>query len=525
MKYYDVHCHIFNQNVVCKRVDVLLSPIFKILDQAEGDIPIEKIDEIMDRVEAFLNAFMQESSEKVFDIIDKQYKKEFVLTPLMFDLEFADDNNANRFRNTFYELKKELFLDLFEILTSQLKRIVKKFPQLAGRIEDLTHDDRSVWDVLMGEKASIFDDDNYLTQIKELETLASKHDRLQPFFGIDPRRDSKTVMVDKLKEKLLSSDAKFAGVKLYAPAGFSPTDPKLMEEGGVYQLCAKHQIPITVHNSNSGFATLADDLRVNGLIHIDGTLVQMDDRVHRFSQSFFSRKLPEAIAERANTINHPRIWKKVFEKHPNLKLNLAHFGGSEQLMSYVNYEIEEPVLSSRRYFRLINRTKDVEKRQLIETSYIKKVRTISGKKAKKITHELNPHITNDNRRKLWHTLYHLGWQDNWAKPILDIVTRYPNAYTDLSCFSEGEMVGGSFSIEKHLKQFKTKMYDHMDVDVRKKILYGSDFFFNLMFGPTMENYISDFKKVFGTEFADIASRNPERFLTINSKENSVTSLE
>ena len=50
---------------------------------------------------------------------------------------------------------------------------------------------------------------------------------------------------------------------------------------------------------------------------------------------------------------------------------------------------------------------------------------------------------------------------------------------------------------------------------KSKILYGSDYYLTQFFGPSAEQYLSDFKEAFGDDFDIIASENPERFLNIN----------
>jgi predicted TIM-barrel fold metal-dependent hydrolase len=124
----------------------------------------------------------------------------------------------------------------------------------------------------------------------------------------------------------------FAGIKLYCPTGYSPTDPLLFgpegERGGIYAFCEDNGIPVTTHNSDGGFATLAKSVYITGLIQVNGKLHQLNNELLKFSKAIHEK---DAIYERALTLNHPLIWGKVAEKYPNLLLNLAHFGGGRQL--------------------------------------------------------------------------------------------------------------------------------------------------------------------------------------------------
>jgi predicted TIM-barrel fold metal-dependent hydrolase len=173
--------------------------------------------------------------------------------------------------------------------------------------------------------------DGWNEQIRQIEEL-KKHpvykDMVFPFLAIDPRRKNiaEYAMNNVGKGKL------FVGIKLYCPTGYSPTDPVLFgsdgERGGIYAFCEDNGIPVTTHNSDGGFATLAKEVKVSGLIQVNGKLHQLKNEMLKFSTAIHHKN---AIYERALTLNHPLLWEKVVEKYPNLLLNLAHFGGGSQL--------------------------------------------------------------------------------------------------------------------------------------------------------------------------------------------------
>ncbi|MCK3684778.1 amidohydrolase family protein [Maribellus sp. YY47] len=318
-------------------------------------------------------------------------------------------------------------------------------------------------------------------------------------------------MVEKLKEKILADDALFYGVKLYAPAGFSPTDPVLMgtdRQEGVYALCQQHQIPITVHNSNAGFACFSTILEVRGDVLLNNNIVKPDKPL-RFDYRFFSRHISEAIEERAKKLNHPQLWELVLQKYPNLKINFAHFGGSGQIMEYVNYTIK---------FKEVDA--DIFEDAIVPLSAEDKAVVLAAYKKKKNTMYLRENMTISERAKVWNALYRAGFVDNWSKAIFDLVKKpeYPNAYTDLSCFSEGMLIESpedqklTFSIKEELKTFKNHFFDKLSDYEKSKILYGSDFYLTQFFGPTLKQYFEDFKAAFGDEFELIANVNTKRFL-------------
>lgn len=76
-----------------------------------------------------------------------------------------------------------------------------------------------------------------------------------------------------------------------------------------------------------GFQGIID----NGICEVDGTV--------RFSTSIDSDDFDTMVAERSRTLNHPKLWRKVLERFPNLYLNLAHFGGQEDVCLYAHQRL------------------------------------------------------------------------------------------------------------------------------------------------------------------------------------------
>jgi hypothetical protein len=354
--------------------------------------------------------------------------------------------------------------------------------------------------------------------------MARKYQNIKPFFGIDPRREYRggPQLLATVKKKILDADACFSGIKMYPPAGFSPTDQLLMgngEQTGLYALCEQHNIPITVHNSNAGFACFSNYLRVNGHIHLDQNIQEVNG-VIKFNNEFIGisnkgLKLKattgDAIKERASTLNHPRLWKLVLDRYPKLNINFAHFGGSSQIMEYVHYDIPQKTLSATAFENAIKKS-DAREKMLLQTHY-----KLKGKLMM-----LDEQLPFTERAKLWNALYHLGIIDNWAKAIFDLISdpRHPNAYTDLSCFSESKFIQAThedetphFSIRTKLDEFKYNFFDKLTAYEQSKFMYGSDFFLSQFFGPKMEHYYRDFRNAFVADFELIASINPHRFIS------------
>ncbi|HYQ56996.1 MAG TPA: amidohydrolase family protein [Draconibacterium sp.] len=521
--YYDIHCHIFNKDVIIRKLVNVVQSLLAIKDLVDKGVTSAELKFKIDGINRTLEEVTQESSEDVFEALDKVYQGNVVTTPLMFDLTYADDNDDDENQNKRYRKRIKRIFWLLSVALPFIKRRVNrklKSDELAAafdKIRDNVKQFEDSFDRKSDEEVEIFDNANYTQQIADLEYLANKYETIKPFFSVDPRREykGKVNLIEKLKEKIIAEDGRFAGVKLYAPAGFSPTDPVLMgtsNNPGIYALCQEHKIPITVHNSNGGFACLSSVLKVRGDVLINGNIVKPKKPLV-FDERFFSRKVHKAIAERAKKLNHPQLWELVMKKFPNLTINFAHFGGSSQIMDYINYNFPE------------------EQKRVDEEEFEDAILPLSDKdkeivrKAYKLNRKkriLRDDLTNTERAEVWNVLYSTGFIDNWAKAIFDIVKnpKYPNAYTDLSCFSEGTIIESPanqelvFSIRETLRNFKTSFFEKLTDYEKSKILYGSDYYLTQFFGPSMEQYFSDFKIAFGDDFETIANVNPTRFLNL-----------
>lgn len=518
--YYDVHCHIFNKDVIVRKLVNVVQSLLSIRELIDGNISGAVLKHKIDEISHVLAEVTQESSEDVFLAQNAVYQNQVITTPLMFDLTFADDNDDDENRNKRYRRRiKSVFWLLRAVVLPILEKYVEKkfkdkeLTRAIDQVQKAVKKFHKQFKVKSDEEVEIFDNANYHQQIADLEFLAQKYATIKPFYGVDPRREYKGMVntIEKIKEKILADDALFSGIKLYAPAGFSPTDPVLMGtdgQQGVYALCQEYNIPITVHNSNAGFACFSTILNVRGDVLLNNNIVRPTKPL-RFDYRFFSRHVSEAIEERASKLNHPQLWKLVLEKYPRLTINFAHFGGSGQIMEYVNYSIK---------YKKVNA--DIFEDALMPLSAADKAIVNAAYTEKKEHMYLRDNLTISERADVWNALYRAGFIDNWAKAIFDLVKHpdYPNAYTDLSCFSEGTLIEKpedqalTFSIKEELKTFKTNFFDKLSDYEKSKFLYGSDYYLTQFFGPTLQQYFDDFREAFGDDFDRIAIDNPKRFL-------------
>lgn len=361
-KYYDVHNHLFNKHFLAKELLYrMMKEMKKFLSfQKDRDLDrgsdrgLKKVITSLKRFKKAIKIFTRKNSIGVYEELDKTYKGEFILTPLTFDLTYCFAASADRdLPAGSQEIVKDAFESemnsMFEMVEQQTRDLSRDFNPDAGTEED------ELWKEYMEEKEQFmkeaeefqeleqpfvagtreirlpgaFDGWNeQLRQIEELKNHPVYKDMVFPFLAVDPRRPG---IADYARANV-GKGKMFVGIKLYCPTGYSPTDPLLYgpdgERGGIYAFCEDNGIPVTTHNSDGGFATLAKNVYVTGLIQVNGQLHQLNNELLKFSKAIHEK---DAIYERALTLNHPLIWGKVAEKYPNLLLNLAHFGGGRQL--------------------------------------------------------------------------------------------------------------------------------------------------------------------------------------------------
>jgi predicted TIM-barrel fold metal-dependent hydrolase len=136
-------------------------------------------------------------------------------------------------------------------------------------------------------RAGIIKEDIVQQHAKLVELAAAHRETVIPFAHIDPRRDNAYEMLTNLVEV-----HGFKGVKIYPTLGYKPDHPKLMNE--IYPYMLDQDIPLMAHCSK-------------GSVCIRG----------------IRKKYAWDYA-------HPRHYFKVMQKYPNLRICLAHFGGSRE---------------------------------------------------------------------------------------------------------------------------------------------------------------------------------------------------
>ncbi len=388
-KYFDIHNHLFNKNFLAKELLYRLVKEMKklIIHDREGQSDrgvkdkVKKLKETiktLQRIRYTIKVFTQKNSKAIFDEMNKTYKDEFILTPLTFDLTYCFAESADRDGEANGSQVKKVFDSEMENLFGEIEKSARSLSR------DFNHESSAeedqLWKEYQNEKEQFllsaaklqqqYDEDvrkrsgtrgisifpnqydgfeEQIRQLKEMKEDPKYKDKVFPFLAVDPRREG----IAEYAMENVGKGNLFIGVKLYCPNGYSPTDPLLFgpegERGGIYAFCEDNGIPVTAHNSDGGFATLAKSVLIDGLIYFNGELKQMNKERVTFKTSILGK---DAVYERAVTLNHPLIWRKVVEKYPNLILNLAHFGGGQQLEGAIDHP-DIPELWSNRIIELL----------------------------------------------------------------------------------------------------------------------------------------------------------------------------
>lgn len=201
-----------------------------------------------------------------------------------------------------------------------------------------------------------------------------------PFVAVDPRRDGVNgePLIDMVKRRFdqtrKDGSRVFRGVKIYPKQGFAPDDCRLKP---IWAFCEREGLPVLSHCSRGGIA---------------------------------SRYLTR---ERANAYGDPDRFIELMERHPRLRICLAHMGGLDDW---------------REYFRNPESREDLP---------------------------IDPNC--DRRRRL-----------NWLTKILQMLKarkRFPNLYTDISYTI--------FETTENIPPLKVFLLDPL---VRDRVLFGSDYY-------------------------------------------------
>lgn len=171
----------------------------------------------------------------------------------------------------------------------------------------------------------------FKSQIEEMLNLKKSYpNRIFPFLGIDPANIEFT-NAENIKYYFLNKI--FVGIKIYPANGFFPFDPRL---DAVYKFASDNNIPIMTHCTRTGSFNLSKNIVVNTPLQpasLNATSSAMNDiyqRILKYKNTTIAEF--QTAARFCNIFSHPQNYIPVLEKYPNLKLCLAHLGGSSEIM-------------------------------------------------------------------------------------------------------------------------------------------------------------------------------------------------
>lgn len=287
------------------------------------------------------------------------------------------------------------------------------------------------------------------TQVQEIIELKRNelyHDKLIPFLGIDPRMQG----IDLLQwvTSHINKDVGFYGIKIYPAYGFFPFDVRL---DPVWKWAAENDVPVMTHATRGGSFYLGtfDSIMNQGGFRIQSlnpNSSAMPRILNRISQlvNESDKSVKKNNETWCNVFGHPDNYIPVLEKYPSLKICLAHLGGANEVK-----------LSA--------------------------------------AQQLNPAIK---------TPYPGYLGGNWYTAILDLMTNFPNVYSDISY---------TLSDKDAMNIITTYFNNSPLID---KLLYGTDFYLTQQETtgdePGLINiFLKDFSEA---QISKLAYVNPDNYL-------------
>ena len=249
-----------------------------------------------------------------------------VVTPLMVDLYFALDENKSQYSPDRFTINQE-HKNGFELHINRIKKLVIEELQKLQENQPKVINEGILTTIAM---ESIFRDfyeiinhefnyngielsPGYEMHMKELEKLSKGNPgKVFPFLAVDPRRLGIIKLIDL---KINKGKGIFRGIKLYPPLGYLPTHPGLVQ---IFDYCTKYDIPVTTHCSEGGIANFRKE---NYVVSWDRENLLIDfNSLGKSKSSFYAA---------------PENWIPVLKRWPTLRLNFAHFGGSDNWMESI----------------------------------------------------------------------------------------------------------------------------------------------------------------------------------------------
>lgn len=179
----------------------------------------------------------------------------------------------------------------------------------------------------------------YAEQLYELNELFQEDSRVLPFFHADPRNPD---LYEQFNEYVVKR--RWPGVKIYAPLGYFPNDDRLQP---IYAYCEANNIPIIAHCT------------YGNPVHFKGSRKELKELLG----DRYNRKLSKG--QLCDLFTDPRNWLPVIKKYPHLRIDLAHAGGMEQWLKW----LEDPTDNNNLLNIIIELIKEYPKNFYMDLSF------------------------------------------------------------------------------------------------------------------------------------------------------------
>ena len=326
---------------------------------------------------------------------------------------------------------------------------------------------------------------NYTTQLYEVLQIKQLYpDNIFPFIGVDPRAKSGKELVEWIKfyfkngvkSKLTGKIIPFcSGIKIYPAHGFFPFDTRLDK---LYKYAERKKIPIMSHCTRVGSQYIGSE--IEKLIPGEPNMIMPDENdrnvfnkakiirneIYKRIDRYYGKKTwirNSVIGENdyaCDLFSHPQNYVPIMLKYPDLKICLAHMGGTEEVE---NMNLFNP--GDENWMNKAHADKEL--------------------------------------KEIWRTD-----KNNWAYLIKELMKEYVNFYTDIS----------STISDLNIDQVSENIKDWANsVDTNKKmlgyrILFGTDFFMTEIEKSESVLYELIQKKLADKWFHEMAYGNIERYL-------------
>lgn len=206
---------------------------------------------------------------------------------------------------------------------------------------------------------------SYETQLEQVKAIKRFYPtNFFPFLGIDPRHKSGVDLVNWAKPYFESGVATnqgqvfpyFSGIKLYPALGFFPFDPQLEE---LYAYAEQNNIPVMTHCTRSGSQYIGN--QIESLIPKNPLAIKFSDSA-RATYATWQKEINDRIDRyyagpagkgswiknddngnndyACDLFGHPQNYIPLLEKFPNLRICLAHMGGSNEIDPNPNADLK-----------------------------------------------------------------------------------------------------------------------------------------------------------------------------------------